>query len=337
MPYDPRYAVPYTRIAGGHGSLTAMAFSPDPAGVLATAGQDGAVRLWEVARRARQRAVFEHGPSDAVLAMAFSADGGLLVTLASDGRARVWGARAGDCLRAWECPDDDLRGEDASLNKCALALSDDGALLATGYTYDFAVKIWGTATGRLVRTLEPDVLGLAKLAFVPRRPSMLAVLDEEQGIRIWEASAGYPTRPIGPLPGGPMTDSMRFSRDGRLVATAGHNVGIWDARTGHGLVGGETDDCGGTSAVAFSPDGSKVVTSGYSHPIGHVWDLSTLIRDNDFPRGPDDLDRMLPDSALVTTLDGVNDDVAFSPDGGLLAAIVGEDVALWHVGTDPHP
>ena len=337
MPYDPRYAVPYTRVAGGHGSLTAMAFFPVPAGVLATAGQDGIVRLWKVARRARQRAVFEHGQSHTVLAMAFSADGGLLVTLGSDGRARVWDTRSGDCLRAWECPDEDLRGEDTSLSECALALSDDGALLATWYTFDSAVKIWETTTGRLVRTLEPDILRIAKLAFVPRRPSMLAVLDAEQGIRIWEASAGYPTRPIGPLPGEPMTDSMRFSRDGRLVATAGHQVGIWDASTGHGLVGGDTDDCGGTSAVAFSPDGGKVVTSGFSHPTGHVWDLSTLIRDNDFPRSQDDPDRLLPASALVTTLDGVNDDVAFSSDGGLLAAIVGEDVALWRVDTAPHP
>ena len=330
-------ATPSARLSCGQGPLTAVAFVPDTAspdsGWLATAGEDGAVRLWVASERSL-RCTYQHSRSHMIVAIDFSDDGALLATLANDGQARVWDTRSGQCIRTLDCHDEELDGEDELLENGAIALSGDGALLATNFAFDFQARVWETTSGRRVRTLrEPGAEGfLTDLAFVPGQPSMLALLYERQGLRIWDMSDGRHVRSIGPLPGREFAAAIRFSRDGKLVAMAGHHVTIWDVNTGRGVLGGHTDDCGGSSGVDLSPDGGRLVTSGHSHGLGHVWDLSALIRETGFHGARRDVGDMFPYSALESTLDMVCGDVAFSPDGRLIAANVGDTAVVWRVG-----
>ncbi|MFI5067502.1 MAG: hypothetical protein ACHP9Z_26455, partial [Streptosporangiales bacterium] len=71
----------------GHGrAVHAVAFSRD--GLLASAGGDKTVRLWDPATGECQRTLAGH--DDWVRAVAFSPDGAVLVTAGDDGTIRLW-------------------------------------------------------------------------------------------------------------------------------------------------------------------------------------------------------------------------------------------------------
>ena len=65
-----------------------MAFSPGGR-LLASAGSDNTVRLWEADSGAAVRALTGH--RDLVRSVAFNPDGRLLATASQDGTAQLWG------------------------------------------------------------------------------------------------------------------------------------------------------------------------------------------------------------------------------------------------------
>jgi len=69
--------------------LDAVVFSPDGQ-ILATAGDDGTVRLWDVATHSQIGAPITASSGNGVDAVAFSPDGRILATAGGDGTARLW-------------------------------------------------------------------------------------------------------------------------------------------------------------------------------------------------------------------------------------------------------
>ena len=84
------------------------------------------------------------GHSDAVSAVAFSADGQLLASASYDKTVRLWNPATGEQVQKLEGHSGPVR---------TVAFSADGQLLASAY-YDGTVRLWNPATGEQVQKLE---------------------------------------------------------------------------------------------------------------------------------------------------------------------------------------
>ncbi|MBO0786728.1 MAG: hypothetical protein J2P33_11720, partial [Actinobacteria bacterium] len=109
----------------GARQVTAVAFSPASARVLATAGADGTARLWDVGagHHIRQVRQFRPGRPSRLTAIALSPGGRLLATAGADGWARLWDVAAGR-------PAGSFRASRAGA-VTGVAFSPNGKLLAT--------------------------------------------------------------------------------------------------------------------------------------------------------------------------------------------------------------
>jgi WD40 repeat protein len=156
-------------------SVNGMAFWPDGK-LLATAGEDQNVTLWEVAtgRRLTGNLV---GHTGGIQTLAFSPDGKALVSGSSDGTLILW--EVSDLTRPWRRLT--LEGNAGAV--WAVAYAADGATVASGHE-DGTVKLWDPATGRERCTLVGHAGRVRTLSFSPDA-SVLATGDAEGTIRLW--------------------------------------------------------------------------------------------------------------------------------------------------------
>jgi WD40 repeat protein len=124
------------------------------------------------------------------------------------------------------------------------------------------------ATGRAERTITAAGASspVTCVAYIPDGPRLASVHSGDRP-RFWDPATG---RQLATL-GGDEALSYRFlcvSPDGRRLATASLDplkmkwvVVLWDAATGRRLATAEDDD-GQVNAVAFTPDGTGLASTG---------------------------------------------------------------------------
>src|SRR5262249_29652896 len=188
---------------------------------VATAGADGAVRLWEATGEPLQTLRPPGGAGRGrVQAVALSRLGHLAAG-GEDRMIRIWDGSTGRLLHT-------LRGHEGAVR--VLAFSPRGDLLASGGE-DRTVRLWDVGRGRELRTFQgPDPDGrshqyaVRALAFSPdgRR---LASGSEDHTAQLWDLATGQPllrdevTGEPSALPHHDSVKAVAFSPDGARLLT----------------------------------------------------------------------------------------------------------------------
>lgn len=236
----------------------ALAWSPSGSHLAASGGEDGAVRLWEVATRQSHEL---SGHRDAVPWLVFSPDSRWLATASLDGTVRLWDVGTREARV--------LQGHEAGVEQ--VAFSPDGSLLVS-VGRDRTVRLWELDSGqhRLLHTHEDTV---ERVAFSPDG-TRIASAGEDRTVRLYERSTGR----VRVLHGHEEpVRALAFSPDGQQLASSGDDgtVRRWEVASGVAQVlrGHE----GALFDLAFSPDGSLLASAGQDGTV-RLWGQEGLLR-----------------------------------------------------------
>lgn len=152
----------------------------------------------------------------------------------------------------------------------AMTVSRDGSRALTG-SEDRTLKLWDTASGKLLRTFEGHTDYLFAVAL--SSDARLALSGSQDGTaRLWDIETG---RALRVFTEGEQVFAVGFSPDGRTILTGGRSkrVTLWDRASGRILrrLEGHSET---VLAAAFSPDGRRVLSGGQDKTL-RLWDART--------------------------------------------------------------
>lgn len=269
-------------LRGARGPILGATF--DPTGrLLAAAGNDGTIRLWDT-QEGRPTLVLR-GSSGSVDAAAFSPDGRQLAAALGDGSILTWtldrervtpsilGAHAGPVLaisfspdgrslvslgadgiaRVWRSGRQRSAFSSRRGGPRVAAFAPDGRVLAIGHE-DGTVELWDVVQGRLVESFLAHQGGVVAMAFSGGVDQALATAGHDETVRIWDPLDGTTTLELRIGHRDPIAAASFSSQRDRLV-TVGEKgtLRVWDLASR----GGELTLArnAGVLAAAFSPDG----------------------------------------------------------------------------------
>ncbi|MGH8660701.1 MAG: beta-propeller domain-containing protein, partial [Burkholderiales bacterium] len=245
-----------------------------------------------------------------------------------------------------------LPGHTEGVNK--VRFSPQGTLVVTA-SRDHTARLWNTATGKLMVTLQGHASQVYSAEFSPDGKRVVTASSDKTA-RIWDVETEKTAVTLQGHEGDVYQAS--FSSDGKRVVTASSDktARIWDAETGKTTVTLTGHD-GQVFAAEFSPDGQQVVTSS-DDGTARVWRLSQMALEGR-PRVLHGHKRLVTHAAFssdgtriitaswdqtarlwngltgenIATLRGHQDGVsraAFSPDGKLIVTTSADSTArLW--------
>jgi len=308
-------------LTGPGEQVSGVAFSPNGR-TLAATSQDDKVWLWSVrpggtatagkpgkSAKAGKAAALGQAKAAGTLTgatnwtntLAFSPDGGSLAVGTSDASVLVYDLATGTISATLPQP------------QPVTSVSWDGPNRIAATDADGDIALWALPSQVLA-----TAVGTGAVAYNPNGTTIAA---GGSNVQLWNATT-HASMATYALPTGVVVNALSFSHDGAMLAVAlsDGTTALLDGRTLQPL--GKPFPVTGTGtaeSVAFSPDGSVIVTG--------ADDGSLRLFDVADPAHPSLLDQVKDSGSAVYT-------VAFAPDGATVAAAsVDNDVRLWHVTT----
>ncbi len=329
-----------TILRGHEFGVQDVAFSP--AGDLVLSGdEDGVVYLWDSdGDLSTTDLLFHRG---LVHAVAFDPAGKRIVSASDDHELVIWDAATGEPLRR-------LRDHENLVTSAVF--SADGRTILSG-SQDKTARLWDAETGRSLRIFSGHEKWIQSVALTPDGSRVITGSGDKK-VRVLDAGT---TEVLHELSGHVRpVYALALTPDGSRLATAGRDVLVWNLQgdlsapeltiTGHSR----------TPALAFSPDGKKLVTAVTAEV--QLWDAASgapLASQQDHSKqvlavtfspdgkriatGSGDKTICIRDATTLETLLVLQETsdvlaLAFSPDGSRLAAGLEDGrVRIWESGS----
>jgi WD40 repeat protein len=254
---DQSNSVIIRTLAGHNHTVRSLATAPDGTW-LASASDDGTVRIWDVTS-GRTIATFD----DKAQSVAISPDGHLLATAGGYNvpAVKIWDVATGHLTTV-------LPGHPGGTN--SLAFAPTGTRLATS-GQDNTVRLWDLATGQIDQTLTDRTAKVDHLRFTPDGGRLAG---GGEAFRVWDLSTGELTFFLPKT--GQEVEALEIARSGGwcvLAVARTRNALVYDLVSGKlraELTGHKAD----INSVVISPDGTWIATASTDMTL-RIWGART--------------------------------------------------------------
>lgn len=238
---------------------------------LASAGEDGTVRLWDPLTGQTERILDCHEDCIRGVYAVAVGDTALLATAGHDRTVRLWDPRTGAHVRTLDGHQDWVR------NLCAVPVPGGRSLLASA-SDDRTVRLWDPATGRAVHVLDGHAAWVTAVCHLPVGANGLVASTGMDGtIRLWDPVTGLATGILSGHDGWVTTLCAARTPDGTMLASAGYDgtVRLWNPQTLTPVRQFDTNAGPLTDLCTLDVDGAVLLCSTGEDGVIRLWNMST--------------------------------------------------------------